>query len=190
MFARALDAFTFNATDKKRLLDRAVAAVGDGTNVKSALVGEMWADIALNLNASPRLSQGALSSVTPPGPLNDLAGPAAAAEAPTYQAPGFLYELVNALKQFFNPGGNQIFTLQFPGRFLDQGSYAWDTSVAGVYSRYEAFQYCRSFYGIYFLYSFVKPSVVNEAVSEWLVLNEFVSRRMPFSGVSPRRSTL
>ncbi|KAJ7907565.1 hypothetical protein B0H13DRAFT_2501759 [Mycena leptocephala] len=145
MFARALDAFTFNATDKKRLLDRAVAAVGDGTNVKSALVGEMWADIALNLNANPRLSQGALSSVTPPGPLNDLAGPAAAAEAPTYQAPGFLYELVNALKQFFNPGGNQIFTLQFPGRFLDQGSYAWDTSVAGVYS------------------SFVKPSVVNEA---------------------------
>jgi hypothetical protein len=54
-------------------------------------------------------------------------------------------ELVNALKQFFNPGGNQIFTLQFPGRFIDQGSYAWDTSLAGIYGQ------------------FVKPTAVNEA---------------------------
>jgi hypothetical protein len=47
--------------------------------------------------------------------------------------PGFLHQLVEALKQFFNPGGDQIFTLQFPGRFLSQDLYAWDTQRAGIY---------------------------------------------------------
>ncbi|KAJ7445919.1 hypothetical protein FB451DRAFT_1568024 [Mycena latifolia] len=36
-------------------------------------------------------------------------------------------------------------TLQFPGRYLDQASYAWDTSSAGIYGQ------------------FIKPTVVNEA---------------------------
>ncbi|KAF7325505.1 ZnMc domain-containing protein [Mycena kentingensis (nom. inval.)] len=60
-------------------------------------------------------------------------------------APGFLYQLVAALKQFFNPGENQQFTLQFPGRYLDLDSYAWDTGSAGIYGQ------------------FVKPTAVNEA---------------------------
>nr|GAT54779.1 predicted protein [Mycena chlorophos] len=61
------------------------------------------------------------------------------------KAPGFLYELVEALKQFFNPGNGQRFTLQFPGRFLDQNSYAWDTASAGIHGQ------------------FIKPTAVNEA---------------------------
>ncbi|KAJ7438411.1 hypothetical protein B0H11DRAFT_2105041 [Mycena galericulata] len=80
--------------------------------------------------------------VLPGGPPRDIMAPAA---APDVRAVGFLYELVDALKDFFNPGGNQMFTLQFPGRFLDQNAYAWDTSKAGPYGQ------------------FVKPTVVNEA---------------------------
>ncbi|KAF7344143.1 ZnMc domain-containing protein [Mycena venus] len=146
MFAKALEAFRFEAKDKQVLLDKAAAALGDGKSVNPSLVSEMWALIATNLNTHPRLSGGPLSGIeTPSGPLNDAGAPVAPGTAPTYQAPGFLLELVTALKQFFNPGGNQMFTLQFPGRFLDQGSYAWDTSVAGIYS------------------NFVKPVAVNEA---------------------------
>ncbi|KAJ6541052.1 hypothetical protein DFH09DRAFT_1089612 [Mycena vulgaris] len=107
MFAKALDAFAFNATDKKRLLDRVVDAVGTGVHVVPSLVE-----------------------------MQDAPGTGGAIAAPLKQAPGFLLELVNSLKQFFNPGGNQIFTLQFPGRFLDQGSYAWDTSLAGIYGQF------------------------------------------------------
>ncbi|KAJ6575756.1 hypothetical protein DFH09DRAFT_1361850 [Mycena vulgaris] len=148
MFAKALDAFAFNATDKKRLLDRVVDAVGTGVHVVPSLVGEFWADIAGNFSVNPRLSHGPLSGVEPPSaPLRDADAPGTggAIAAPLKQAPGFLLELVNSLKQFFNPGGNQIFTLQFPGRFLDQGSYAWDTSLAGIYGQ------------------FIKPTAVNEA---------------------------
>lgn len=39
----------------------------------------------------------------------------------------------------------QIFTFQFPGRFLQQDLYGWDTSAAGIYGQ------------------FVKPVVVNES---------------------------
>ncbi|KAJ7772781.1 hypothetical protein B0H14DRAFT_2402089, partial [Mycena olivaceomarginata] len=39
----------------------------------------------------------------------------------------------------------QLFSLQFPGWFLDQASYTWDTSSAGVYGQ------------------FIKPTAVNEA---------------------------
>ncbi|KAJ6449458.1 hypothetical protein C8R45DRAFT_1084236 [Mycena sanguinolenta] len=79
------------------------------------------------------------------GPSRGVGLPLSQAPAPPVQAPGFLHELVTNLKQFFNPGGNQVFTLQFPGRFLDQASYAWDTSSAGIYGQ------------------FIKPTAVNEA---------------------------
>ncbi|KAK6980654.1 ZnMc domain-containing protein [Favolaschia claudopus] len=83
----------------------------------------------------------------PSGPAHGAQNnpPLTSGPAPPVQAPGFLHELVTNLKQFFSPGGNQIFTLQFPGRFLDQASYAWDTSSAGVYGQ------------------FIKPTAVNEA---------------------------
>ncbi|KAJ7092313.1 hypothetical protein B0H15DRAFT_905677 [Mycena belliarum] len=144
--SQALDAFAFNAVDKQRILDEAATAVGTGV-VHPPSVAILRADIAQNLGANPRLSLGAPRGVeTPAAPPHD-AGPvgSGAAAAPASQAPGFLMELVNALKEFFNPGGNQIFTLQFPGRFLDQGSYAWNTSLAGIYGQ------------------FIKPTAVNEA---------------------------
>ncbi|KAK6980755.1 ZnMc domain-containing protein, partial [Favolaschia claudopus] len=83
----------------------------------------------------------------PSGPAHGAQNnpPLTSGPAPPVQAPGFLHELVTNLKQFFSPGGNQIFTLQFPGRFLDQASYAWDTSSAGIYGQ------------------FIKPIAVNEA---------------------------
>ncbi|KAH8795234.1 hypothetical protein DL96DRAFT_1480874 [Flagelloscypha sp. PMI_526] len=49
------------------------------------------------------------------------------------------------MRDLFSPGGAQQFVLQFPARFLDIDTYAWDNSVAGVYGQ------------------FVKPTVVNEA---------------------------
>ncbi|TCD66804.1 hypothetical protein EIP91_000940 [Steccherinum ochraceum] len=57
----------------------------------------------------------------------------------------FLTVLVDSLKKFFNPGGNQMFALQFPGRFLQISQYAWDTGSAGIYGQ------------------FIKPVVVNES---------------------------
>ncbi|KAJ6483193.1 hypothetical protein C8R45DRAFT_299355 [Mycena sanguinolenta] len=78
-------------------------------------------------------------------PLRTLGNPLSNGPAPPASASGFLQELVTHLKQFFTPGGNQIFSLQFPGRFLDQASYAWDTSSAGIYGQ------------------FIKPTAVNEA---------------------------
>ena len=57
----------------------------------------------------------------------------------------FLPVVVQSLKKFFAPSGNQIFTLQFPGRFLQKSLYAWDTSAAGHYAQ------------------FIKPLSVNES---------------------------
>ena len=57
----------------------------------------------------------------------------------------FLEVIVNSLKQVFAPTTGQIFAFQFPGRFLAQDLYAWDTSAAGIYGQ------------------FVKPTVVNES---------------------------
>ncbi|KAJ7789886.1 hypothetical protein B0H13DRAFT_2394728 [Mycena leptocephala] len=54
LFAQALDAFVFEATDKNRLLQLATEAVGDGTNVDKDSVAVMWGDIANNLNTNPR----------------------------------------------------------------------------------------------------------------------------------------
>jgi len=56
----------------------------------------------------------------------------------------FLDELMKTLSAFFKPTTGQIFALQFPGRFLQQDLYAWDTNKAGIYGQ------------------FVKPTVVNE----------------------------
>ncbi|KAF7341730.1 ZnMc domain-containing protein [Mycena sanguinolenta] len=81
----------------------------------------------------------------PDGPQFGLDLSNSAGAAPTVQAPGFLQELVTHLKEFFLPGGQQMFVLQFPGRFLDQAAYAWDTASAGIYGQ------------------FIKPTAVNEA---------------------------
>ncbi|KAJ3489873.1 hypothetical protein NLI96_g1832 [Meripilus lineatus] len=56
----------------------------------------------------------------------------------------FLSVIISSLKQFFNPGGGQIFVLQFPGRFLEISEYAWDSESAGIYGQ------------------FIKPVAVNE----------------------------
>jgi len=57
----------------------------------------------------------------------------------------FLDELIKTLSQLFKPTSGQLFALQFPGRFLQQEQFAWDTSSAGIYGQ------------------FVKPIVVNES---------------------------
>ncbi|THH33471.1 hypothetical protein EUX98_g723 [Antrodiella citrinella] len=57
----------------------------------------------------------------------------------------FLGSIVKSFRQVFSPGGGQIFTLQFPGRFLQSSQYAWDTTSAGIYGQ------------------LVKPIAVNES---------------------------
>ncbi|KAJ7199019.1 hypothetical protein GGX14DRAFT_373421 [Mycena pura] len=91
-------------------------------------------------NALQGVNAGGANLQNAPAPTPPAGG--TSGQAPV---PGFLFQLVDKLKQFFNPGGNQMFTLQFPGRYLDQASYAWDTSSAGIYGQ------------------FIKPTVVNEA---------------------------
>ncbi|TCD66126.1 hypothetical protein EIP91_001735 [Steccherinum ochraceum] len=51
------------------------------------------------------------------------------------QTGNFLDAIVKSFRQVFNPGGGQIFTLQFPGRFLQMSLYAWDTNSAGIYGQ-------------------------------------------------------
>ncbi|KAJ7174814.1 hypothetical protein C8R46DRAFT_1252910 [Mycena filopes] len=119
-FDKALKNFAFTPTDRDAMLASARAAIVDSTHVNAGLVAQLWTALAGNLNTTPRLSNPELSAA--------LRGVGDGPVAP-----------------FFNPGGNQIFTLQFPGRFLDEGSYAWDTSMAGTYGQ------------------FIKPVAVNEA---------------------------
>lgn len=64
---------------------------------------------------------------------------------PKVPPPSFLETITASLKQFFNPGGGQIFSLQFPGRFLQISEYAWDSTSAGVFGQ------------------FIKPVAVNES---------------------------
>ncbi|KAF7299403.1 ZnMc domain-containing protein [Mycena indigotica] len=157
-FARALRQMQFSPPDAETLLTKVALAVATPSEVNTTEIKRIRSGIALDINLAPRLAQ-------PPPPLtgphrdSDLRGlrnddgethrldadEAKDDGSSNGQAAGFLYELVQTLKQFFNPGGNQQFVLQFPGRFLDQNSYAWDTSEAGINGQ------------------FVKPIVVNES---------------------------
>jgi hypothetical protein len=89
--------------------------------------------------ADDRPAQG-LESDEPARDLN--AGGTTKKDAPSDRP--FLKDLYEKMQQFFNPGGGQIFTLQFPGRFLAQSLYAWDTKAAGIYGH------------------LIKPTIVNE----------------------------
>lgn len=52
-----------------------------------------------------------------------------------YTKGSFINVIISKLQEFFTPGGGQIFTLQFPGRFLQMSEYAWDTKTAGIYGQ-------------------------------------------------------
>ena len=75
-------------------------------------------------------------------PLHGITNSPSAAHEPTNG--DFLQVVIKSFKEFFAPSGNQIFSLQFPGRFLQKSLYAWDTSAAGPYGQ------------------FIKPISVNE----------------------------
>ena len=66
-------------------------------------------------------------------PLRDL-GPKASKQEPTQG--DFLPVMRQSLAKFFAPSGNQMFALQFPGRFLQKSLYAWDTTTAGIYGQF------------------------------------------------------
>ena len=87
-------------------------------------------------------------SSSPSGPSHDISSPVTSGPSlpikPQHASPSptqnptegdFLPVLVQSLKKFFPSGGNQIFSLQFPGRFLQKSLYAWDTSAAGHYGQ-------------------------------------------------------
>ena len=78
----------------------------------------------------------------PQGVKPGVSAPAQAVLPPTKGS--FLTTLLNNLQQLFAPTSGQIFALQFPGRFLQQDQFSWDTSAVGAYGQ------------------FVKPTVVNE----------------------------
>ncbi|EDR09399.1 uncharacterized protein LACBIDRAFT_318946 [Laccaria bicolor S238N-H82] len=57
----------------------------------------------------------------------------------------FLKMVQKEMLKLFNPTAGQTFAVQFPGRFLQESLYAWDTDAAGIYGQ------------------FSKPTVVNES---------------------------
>ncbi|TCD60728.1 hypothetical protein EIP91_009622 [Steccherinum ochraceum] len=93
----------------------------------------------------PPISQGLQNPSTTANLLPSRAAQAATDDGTVVTHGAFLPVLIDSLKKFFNPGGNQMFTLQFPGRFLQISQYAWDTGSAGIYGQ------------------FIKPVVVNES---------------------------
>lgn len=81
------------------------------------------------------------SAADPAQPLHDGAPPTGEAK---FDSEGpFIKVMYDKLMNFFPPGDGQYFALQFPTRYLDKASFAYDTS--SVFSRFE------------------KPVVVNEA---------------------------
>ncbi len=80
------------------------------------------------------------SAPDPSQPLHADAPPT----TPAFESEGpFIKVMYDKLMNFFPPGDGQYFALQFPTRYLDKASFAYDTS--SVFSRFE------------------KPVVVNEA---------------------------
>ena len=67
-------------------------------------------------------------------PARDVAKPGTPG-GPEPTKGNFLDALSTSLKKFFSPGGGQVFSLQFPGRFLQISEYAWDTRTAGIYGQ-------------------------------------------------------
>ena len=47
----------------------------------------------------------------------------------------FLKTILDELTRLFAPSSGQIFALQFPGRFLSQDQYSWDTTAAGIHGQ-------------------------------------------------------
>jgi hypothetical protein len=130
-FARALAAFGFTPNGIAEMCNLAAIAVlptsgPDTVRNFRASIAYRFATETWHYLAEPFLGI--------PVPLRGITDEAVVATG--NNVPGFLRQLMDSLKEVFNPGGNQMFTLQFPGRFVDQGSFAWDTKSAGVYGQF------------------------------------------------------
>ncbi|KAJ7069144.1 hypothetical protein C8F01DRAFT_977064, partial [Mycena amicta] len=143
--AAALITMDFTAAEQVNILNLAENALGPGTVVSDYRLEALRMAITAGLQRKPRLSLPPLEDVPDIGrgvqngtqpPFDPRANPS---------TPGFLSQLIQKLQEIFTPLSNQQFTLQFPGRYLDRESYAWDTSSAGPYGQ------------------FIKPVVVNES---------------------------
>jgi hypothetical protein len=66
-------------------------------------------------------------------------------DGPSPKGADFLELVQKEMLKLFNPTAGQTFAIQFPGRFLQESLYAWDTDTAGIYGQ------------------FSKPTVVNES---------------------------
>ena len=102
-----------------------VLAVGKKTGDESSSSGTN--------STSSSSSSSSSSNAWGKGVLHDLGGAATNQEPTTGD---FLTVMRQSLAKFFSPGGNQMFALQFPGRFLQKSLYAWDTGTAGIYGQF------------------------------------------------------
>ena len=102
---------------------------------RSAAIAKVMAEVAKALTYTeenpPKKPK--YDILAPKEPLRDL-GPVASNHTPT--TGDFLSVVRESMAKFFSPGGNQMFALQFPGRFLQKSLYAWDTSTAGIYGQF------------------------------------------------------
>ncbi|KAH8077868.1 hypothetical protein BXZ70DRAFT_690995 [Cristinia sonorae] len=139
----ALATLDVSDLDSRKLLDASAVVLSkkdQGTPGHSLAVSKFRASLSAQLYEK--------STSSSSDPLFSLSDPLFAPEAPPgseAKTGNFLAQMITELQKFFNPGGGQIFTLQFPGRFLQVSEYAWNTKNAGVYGQ------------------FVKPIAANES---------------------------
>ncbi|KAH8826792.1 hypothetical protein DL96DRAFT_1801670 [Flagelloscypha sp. PMI_526] len=127
-FATALRAFKF-ANSQAWLGDAAAVLKARNTIPGTTLLQFLRVGLAANLKTNERLA--ILPSTIGEGqPGHDIG--IGEGNGSTAKAVGFLLELVDNMNQFFPPGKNQLFTLQFPGNILDINSFAWDTQLASA----------------------------------------------------------
>ncbi|KAF9525728.1 hypothetical protein CPB83DRAFT_885381 [Crepidotus variabilis] len=139
------DLQTLGIKETKPYLDlRKTAFTYFGKPEFAARVGDirdkLTSDLATLATAKAAKAANPARDVTTPGRQRDIINPVSTATTGS-----FLDELMKQLSAFFRPTSGQLFALQFPGRFLQQDLYAWDTNKAGIYGQ------------------FVKPTVVNES---------------------------
>ena len=107
-----------------------IKALRESIGLKLSLVAAAKIKASGGTIPNPQLDLGPVSAARA---LRAL-GPAASGQEPSKG--DFLTEMRKSLSKFFSPGGNQMFTLQFPGRFLQKSLYAWDTTTAGIYGQF------------------------------------------------------
>ncbi|EPQ29004.1 uncharacterized protein PFL1_03294 [Pseudozyma flocculosa PF-1] len=138
-YLKALDAQMGREYDSRKVLEQAVLEQMDIRRQTAAAHGDANGEVRYYATWKEDLDDAPSAAHAVNGQPDTSTGSDSAAKN---EGP-FIETLYKKLLNYFPPGVGQYFALQFPTRFIDKESYAYDTS--GIFSRFE------------------KPVVVNEA---------------------------